>query len=179
MQDGRGQPNPYPLNERLLRIVWNGFYIIIYKNIPRLARGLHPAMLRLFGAKVGKGCTVYPSAEIYFPWKIELKDFSVIGDRVKLYSLGKITVGEHTVISQHSHLCAGTHDYKLKEMPLLRSDIVIGDGCWICTDVFVGPGIVIGNNVVVGARSVVCKNLPDNYVCLGQPCKPVKLRESL
>ena len=54
-------------------------------------------------------------------------------------------------------------------------DIHIGDNVWLACNVVVLGGVKIGNNVVVGAGSVVTKDIPDNYLAYGNPCKPVRL----
>ena len=175
-QDGRGCPNPYMMKERCGRVLWFFFYRVFYRLVPRYFNGWHRFWLRRFGASVGKGCIIYPSAEIQFPWRLMLKDYCVIGWNVRIYNLGMVTIGKHAVLSQYVYLCAGTHDYLNPQMPLLRPPIEIGDGCWIATEVFVGPNVKIGENSVVGARSVVMSNLSSDKVCYGNPCCEVKAR---
>jgi putative colanic acid biosynthesis acetyltransferase WcaF len=175
-QDGRNQPYPYGWRERAGRIVWRCIYLCAFRFVPRTFNWWHRLVLRAFGAEVGTGTAIWPSAEIYFPWRLTLQDYCVIGPQVKLYSLGTIVVGKHAVISQYAHLCAGTHDYTNPTMPLIRSTIHIGNGCWICTEVFVGPDVTIGDRAVVGARAVVVSDLPGDMVCAGNPCRPIKPR---
>ena len=50
----------------------------------------------------------------------------------------------------------------------------IGDNVWIGGNSIVFPGVTIGNNVTVGAGSVVTKDLPDNVLAVGNPCKVVR-----
>ena len=45
---------------------------------------------------------------------------------------------------------------------------------WLGGSVVVNPGVTIGNNVVVASGSVVTKDLPDNVVAAGVPCKVVR-----
>ena len=47
----------------------------------------------------------------------------------------------------------------------------MGRNCWLGANVVVVPGVTIGDNVVVGAGSVVTKDLPDNVIAVGNPCK--------
>jgi putative colanic acid biosynthesis acetyltransferase WcaF len=175
-QDGRGQPNPYSVSERTKRVLWACFYWIAYRWVPRLFNGWHRGILRLFGANIGFDVLIYPSALIECPWNLVLANNSVIGDGVRLYALGPIFVGEHSVISQRAHLCAGSHDYTDPRMPLLRPPITIGHGVWICTEAFIGPGVTVGDRAVVGARSVVTGNMPEDMVCAGNPCRPIRKR---
>ena len=49
--------------------------------------------------------------------------------------------------------------------------VKIGNGCWIGGGVIILPGITIGDGTVIGAGSVVTKDIPDNVVAFGSPCK--------
>ncbi len=52
--------------------------------------------------------------------------------------------------------------------------ITVGDNVWLGGNVVILPGVTIGNNSVIGAGSVVTKNIPENVVAVGNPCKVVK-----
>ena len=52
--------------------------------------------------------------------------------------------------------------------------ITVGDNVWIGAGVQVCPGVTIGSNVVIGAGSVVTKNIPDNVVAVGNPCRVLR-----
>lgn len=131
-------------------------------------------LLRVFGAKIGGHTTIRRTAKVYIPWNLSMGDWSSLGDHTIVYSLGQITIGDRTSVSQYAHLCAGTHDYRRKDMPLLCPPITIGDDCWIATDAFVGPGVTIGDRSVIGARSSVYKDIPPGKVAVGNPAKPIK-----
>jgi putative colanic acid biosynthesis acetyltransferase WcaF len=133
-------------------------------------------LLRAFGAKIGQGVRVRPSANIEMPWNLDLADGVVIGDYAILYSLGKITIGERTVVSQYAHLCAGTHDYRDPKFPLLTPPITVGAGAWIAADAFISPGVAIGDRTVVAARATVVKDVPPDQVVGGNPAKFIKMR---
>ena len=53
-------------------------------------------------------------------------------------------------------------------------DVSIGDNVWIGGNVCIMPGVNIGNNVVIGAGNVVTKDIPDNMIAVGNPCKVVR-----
>ena len=132
---------------------------------------------KMFWAEIGKGVIIRPSAQITYPWKVKIGDFSWIGDDVVLYSLGDIIIGNNTVISQKSYICTGTHDYTKADFPILEKKIIIGDECWLATDVFVSPGVTINNGAVIGARSTVIKDLESNSVYVGSPVRFIKKRK--
>ena len=129
-------------------------------------------LLRFFGAKIGKGVIIRPSSRFTYPWKVEIGDYSWIGDRVVFYSVDRIIIGSHCVVSQKSYLCTGSHDIKDSSFSLITAPIRIGNGTWIATDCFVAAGVNIGANSAIGARSNVLKSIPARQVAWGNPCVP-------
>ena len=147
-----------------------------FRLSPQVFYGWRRFLLRSFGAKIGKDVIIRPSVQITYPWKVSIGDYSWIGDEVVLYSLGEIEIGSHTVISQRSYICTGSHHYNSESFEIYSKKIVIGNKCWLATDVYVAPDVTIGDFTVVGARSSVFKDLPSNMVCKGNPAKPFKDR---
>jgi putative colanic acid biosynthesis acetyltransferase WcaF len=133
-------------------------------------------LLRLFGARIGKGVVIRPTARFHYPWKVAIGDHSWIGNDVVLYSLDTIAIGCHCVISQESYLCTGSHNVADPAFGLKTAPIEIENGAWVATDCFVGPGVRIGANAVVGARSSVFADLPADHLCWGTPCRPHRRR---
>jgi putative colanic acid biosynthesis acetyltransferase WcaF len=161
-----------------------GWYILLWWFVQAIAFPLTPqplnilrcALLRLFGARIGKGVFIRPTARFTYPWKITIGDYSWIGDNVVLYSLDQIDIGEHCVISQKSYLCTGSHDIQDAAFGLKTASIIIDNGAWVAADCFVAPGVQIGANAVIGARSSVFTSMPSGQVCWGNPCRPNKIR---
>jgi putative colanic acid biosynthesis acetyltransferase WcaF len=166
----------FSLMNRLSRLLWLVVQSFIFSNIPAPFHKARASLLRLFGAKIGKGAHIYPKVKVWAPWNLEVGEEAGIANGVILYTQGKISIGKRAVVSQNSHLCAGTHDYEQAGMPLVTKPIIIDDYAWVTTEVFIHPGVTIGEGAVVGARSVVNKNLPAWTVCSGHPCKPLKAR---
>ena len=143
---------------------------------PQFLYGWRRFLLRLFDAKIGEGVLVRPTVKVTYPWKVTIGDYSWIGDDAVLYSLGKINVGSHTVISQKCYLCTGSHDYTKITFDIYAEPIEIGEQVWLASDVFVSPGVSVGDGTVVGMRSTVLNDLPGGKVCYGNPAKPVRDR---
>ena len=99
-----------------------------------------------------------------------------IGDRAILYNLGLISIGDGATISQGAHLCAGTHDYRRSDLPLLKPPIAVGEGAWICADCFVGPGVKVGDYAIVGARAVAMRDVDDWSIAVGNPARIIGQR---
>ena len=53
-------------------------------------------------------------------------------------------------------------------------EVVIGDNVWLGGNTVINPGVTIGNNVVIGAGSVVTKDIPDNVIAVGNPCRVLR-----
>ncbi len=165
---------PYSIRERLKRMAWAGLNATVWK-VPR-AWGLRRTLLRAFGARLGSNVTFKASVTIVHPWLLEVGDWTTFGDRVTIYNLGPVRVGSHTTLSQDTYVCAGTHDYQISYLPLIRSPVTVGSGVWVAAQCFIGPGVTIADNVMVGARSVVAKDLPPDVVAAGHPARPLKPR---
>src|SRR5690349_12050485 len=82
----------------------------LFRPSPQIFFAWRRWLLRLFGARIGRGVMIRPSVRTTYPWKVTIGDYSWVGDDVVLYSLGEIRIGEHSVVSQRSYLCTGSHD---------------------------------------------------------------------
>jgi putative colanic acid biosynthesis acetyltransferase WcaF len=133
-------------------------------------------LLRAFGAKVGANVHVFPTVRIFIPWNLDLGAQCALGDRATIYTLGRIVIGPRATISQNAHLCAGSHDYRRHDMPLLKPPIEIGADAWVCADAFIGPGVTIGDGAVVGARAVAVRDISPWTVAVGNPARVIGVR---
>ena len=158
-------------------LLWWLVQALVFPLTLHMAHGPRCALLRLFGAKIGKHVVIRPSARFTYPWKVEIGDYSWVGEDVTFYSLAPIRLGQHCVVSQKSYLCTGSHDLSDSSFALVTAPIVIENGAWVATDCFVAPGVRIGANAVIGARSSVFKDMPAQQICMGTPCRPCKHRE--
>lgn len=168
---------PYSAKEYARRATWALVQHSLFRWSPGRLAGWRRMLLRLFGATIGDHSNVRPSVRIIHPWLLKMGDWSAIADGVHVYNLGPISIGDHSVISQRAYLCAGTHDYTLPNLPLLRPPITIGSGVWVATEAFIGPGVTIGNNAVIGARAVVTKDVACGVVAAGNPARTIKQRD--
>ena len=161
----RGRPNWYIL---LWWLVQGVAFPLSLHNWDWFRRGL----LRCFGAKIGRGVKIRPTARFTYPWRVEIGDYSWIGDDVVFYSLDWLTIGTHCVISQKSYLCTGSHDLQDRAFGLVTQPINIGNGVWIAADCFIASGVKIGANAAIGARGSVFSDILEGQVAWGTPCRP-------
>jgi len=150
-------------------LLWQVVQGTLFAWSPQPAYGWRRGLLRLFGARIGAGVLVRPTARVTYPWKVALADHAWIGDHAELYSLGAIEVGEHAVISQRCYLCTGTHDYQRIDFPLVATPIRVEAQAWVATDCFIGPGVTIGLGAIVAARSTVLSDVAAGLIVAGTP----------
>jgi putative colanic acid biosynthesis acetyltransferase WcaF len=162
--------------EKLGRLLW-AFVMPFFRLSPRPLWGWRRLLLKVFGARVGYGVHVDPTAQITIPWNLNLGDQCAVGHKAILYALGSINIGARTTVSQGVHLCGGTHDWRDPSMPLIKKSIHIGSDVWICADAFVGPGVKIGEAAIVGACAVVMKDVQANVIVAGNPAQKIGVRE--
>jgi len=167
---------PYTTREYAMRALWQLVRGTLFRWSPRRAYGWRNMLLQLFGAKVESFVQVRPTCKIFHPWLLEIGHWTSLADDVEIYNLGPVKIGSHSVISQGSYVCAGTHDYTRPDLPLQRPPIRIGSGVWIAAQVFVGPGVTVGDNSVIGARAVVTRDVPSGVVAGGNPARVIKPR---
>ncbi|MCL4197361.1 MAG: hypothetical protein KJZ69_07685 [Phycisphaerales bacterium] len=162
--------------EKIGRVLWYWIEATLFRLSPRPMYRWRAWLVRRFGGEVHPTARLRSTVRIEVPWHLSVGAGSSVGDFAILYCLGPIRIGRGVTISQYAHLCAGTHDFTRRDMPLLRPPIVVEDEAWIAADAFVGPNVTIGEGCVVGARSSVFADLPPWSVCAGSPAKAVKPR---
>jgi len=168
----------FTLKNRLLRLVWNLTYLLLFRFTPRYFHPWRSLILTCFGAEMGKNCHVYPKVKIWAPWNLAIGDQAGIADDVNLYSMDRIEIGKRVVISQGAHICAGSHDFNDPGFQLITNPIFIGDQAWLCADAFIHPGVTIPEGCVIGARAVVVNKKLDAWgVYAGNPCIKVSERK--
>ncbi|MEO8660331.1 MAG: putative colanic acid biosynthesis acetyltransferase [Bryobacteraceae bacterium] len=109
-----------------------------------------------------------------------MNDYSCLADDVDCYTVDRIVLGAHAIVSQYSYLCTATHDYRDPNFALIIRPIVLGDHSWVAARAFIGPGVSIGIGAVVGACSCVTKDVDPWVIVAGNPAvflKPRTMRQ--
>jgi putative colanic acid biosynthesis acetyltransferase WcaF len=163
---------------RMMRLLWNIVWFFLFRPTPRAMHAWRKLLLICFGAKLGKHVHIHGSTKIWAPWNLRIGNYVGIGEHVNIYCMDSINIGNYSVVSQGSHLCAGSHDFNTPNLQLITAPIVIGSRVWICAESFIGPGVSIAEGSVVGARSVVTKSIIDPWlVWAGVPARQVGVRD--
>lgn len=159
----------WTLRQNILRALWIIFGQTLWAIFPPFRGNL----LRAFGASIGRGCTFGIGVEVAIPWNLRIGDAVRVGDRVILYSLGQITLGDGCVLDYRAHLCAGTHDMADPRFPLLTPPITVGPRSFIGIDAYLAPGVALGPDSRVWPRASVYKGFPAGTTLRGNPARPV------
>lgn len=133
-------------------------------------------ILRLFGAKIGRGVNIKPKVNIKYPWKLEIGDYSWIGENVWIDNLDTIIIGNNCCISQGAFLLCGNHNYKKSTFDLIINPIVLKDGAWIGAKSIVCPGVTANENIILTVGSVATGKLEANSIYKGNPAIKIKNR---
>lgn len=154
----------YLTNALIVRASWNPFM------------GIKIRLLRLFGAKIGKGLVLKNNVVIKSPWNLTVGDNCWIGENAWIDDLDKVTIGNNVCISQGALLVTGNHDYTKSSMPYRNAPIKIEDGAWIGANVTVTAGVTVAENCVLTAGSLVTKDTESDMIYQGNPAKAIRER---
>ena len=126
------------------------------------------------------------------PIQFDYGEFTKFGDRcfanfnLTVLDCCLVTIGNDVFFGPNCTLATPIHPFLNDERKLrFKEDgtpydyeyakpIVIGDGCWLATNVTVCGGVTIGKNSVIGAGSVVTRDIPEGCLAVGNPCRVVR-----
>ncbi len=152
---------------KAVEFLWMCVEAFLVDNPLQVSSVLRVGVLRLFGARVGRG-TIIRNIHVKFPWNLTIGERCWIGERVWIHNQDQVVIGDDTVVSQETFITTGSHDYA-RTMDLLTEPVRIGDGVWLTTRCIVQMGVEVGNNAIVTPGSVVHRSLPGGGVYGGNP----------
>ncbi len=130
----------------------------------------------LFG-KVGDGFTVVAPFWCDYGYNIEAGKDLFINHNCVILDGAKVIFGDHVFIAPNCGFYTAGHpiDAGRRNQGLEYAwPITIGDNVWIGANVQVMPGVRIGSNAVIGGGSIVTKDIPDNTLAVGNPCRAIR-----
>jgi putative colanic acid biosynthesis acetyltransferase WcaF len=160
----------------LKRLAWFLINSLFFKTGWHFGSGVKSRLLRLFGARVGKGVVIKPSVNVKYPWNLELGNNCWIGEKVWIDNLVKVRIGNNVCISQGAMLLCGNHNYKKSSFDLITGEIILENGCWIGAKSIVGPGVTVFSHAILTLGSVCTSDLKAYTIYRGNPAVPVRVR---
>lgn len=167
----------YKPGSALKRFLWYFFNAVYLLNPYNPFGGSRKFVLRMFGAKVGKGVVIKPRVNVKYPWKLTIGDHSWIGEGVWIDNLGEVKIGSNCCISQGALLLCGNHDYKKTTFDLMVGDIRLDDGVWIGAKSIVTGGVHCASHSILTAGSVTSADLEAYKIYRGNPAEYIRDRK--
>ena len=161
----------------LKRLLWYYANLIFFNSGWLPIGGLKVALLKIFGAKVGKGVVIKPFVNIKYPWKLEIGDHVWIGENVWIDNLDEVKIGSNACLSQGAMLLCGNHNYKKPTFDLMVKPITIEEGVWIGAHSVVTPGCICETHSMLAVKSVGIGKLDAYSIYQGNPAKFLRKRE--
>lgn len=112
-------------------------------------------LLRAFSAKIGKNVVIKPYVKVKFPWRLEIGNYSWIGEEVWIDNLDKVIIGSNVCISQGVYICTGNHNFKKESFDLITKPVIVGDGSWVCAKAILTPGAILKKNSFVRTNEIL------------------------
>ena len=144
--------------------------IIVIKVIKRINSIIKKAVWKVLYLQQLKtqNSIFYPGTHITIEkhGKIKIGRNCFFNHGCSLNSLKSITIGNDCIFGENVKMYDHNHNYQSGELIRKQgykcAEIVIGNNCWIGSDVVILPGVTIGDNVVIGAGTIVTKNIKNN-----------------
>lgn len=134
-------------------------------------------LIREIFGKTGAQIHVEPPIRFDYGKNTEVGDNFFANFNTVILDVAKVTIGKNVMFAPNVSIYTAGHPVH----PDSRNSgyeygipITIGDNVWMGGNSVVLPGVHIGNNVVIGAGSVVTKDIPDNVIAAGNPCRVIR-----
>ncbi|WP_282926957.1 sugar O-acetyltransferase [Megamonas funiformis] len=136
------------------------------------------SLVRKIVAKIGQDSYIVP------PFRCDYGDHVFIGNNTYInynccfLDSAKVTIGDYVYMGPNCNIFTPCHpihhELRKEKVTEYALPVTVGSHSWIGGDVVITPGVTIGENCVIGAGSVVTKNIPDNSIAVGNPCKVIR-----
>jgi len=155
----------------------NKLRIYEYNHIRPDEKEKEAELIRTILGKAGENVHIEQPFHCDYGKNIEVGDEFFANYNCTILDVSKVIIGNNVMFAPNVSIYTAGHPIH----PDSRNSgyeygiaITIGNNVWIGGNVVINPGVTIGNNVVIGAGSVVTKDIPDNVIAVGNPCKVIR-----
>lgn len=159
------------------QLLWFFFGAPIVRSHWLPSSSIRVRILKLFGARMGRGVVIKPGVRVKFPWKLTIGSHSWIGEDAWIDNLAQVEIGNHVCVSQAAYFCTGNHNWSDPNFGLITNGIRLNDGSWAGARCLLAPGVTLGECAVAAAGSVVLQDIPAHEVHSGNPAAFIKRRD--
>jgi putative colanic acid biosynthesis acetyltransferase WcaF len=139
----------------LMNAAWYLTCALVFQNpLALLPSAVKCAVLRAFGAEIGRKVVIKPRVTVKYPWLLSIGDNSWIGENVWIDNPGRVEIGANVCVSQGSYLVTGNHDFSDPRFRFFAVPIEVGDRCWIMAQAILPPGSAVPAGTVVPVGQV-------------------------
>jgi maltose O-acetyltransferase len=127
--------------------------------------------------KTGENLYIEPPFRCDYGYNISIGENFYANFDCIILDVCKVKIGNNAFFGPRVSIYTAAHPIDAdvrNEMLEYAKPVTIGNNVWICGNVTINPGVNIGNNAVIGSGSVVTKDIADNVIAAGNPCKELR-----
>lgn len=132
------------------------------------------ALLQQLLGSVGENPVIQPSFRCDYGCNISIGDNFYANFDCIILDVAQVTIGDNVLLAPRVNIFTAAHpiDAEIRNQGFeYGKPVAIGSNVWIGGNTVINPGVTIGNNVVIGSGAVVTRDIPDNVIAVGNPCR--------
>jgi maltose O-acetyltransferase len=123
--------------------------------------------------KTGENFYVEPPFHCDYGYNISIGEYFYANFDCIILDVCKVRIGDNVLFGPRVGIYTAGHpiDANIRTLFDFGKTVTIGSDVWVGGNVIINLGVNIGNNTIIGSGSVVTKDIPDNVIAAGNPCK--------
>lgn len=149
----------------------------LFNNTTEEQKEYRAELLKELFKKTGDNIYIEPSFKCDYGCNISVGNNFYANFDCIILDVCNVDIGENVFFAPRVCIYTAGHpiDAEVRNTGLeLGKPVKIGNNVWVGGSTVINPGVIIGNNVVIGSGSVVTKDIPDNVIAVGNPCRVLR-----